>query len=182
MRLIAVPAAGARRLSCFIKCDSRGMSEESPRSPTEPMATMSRTASRRGEESTSVRIHLVRHAVRRLVVAPCGDVAGRRTKRLVPVRRHRRLVSEDVVRVAHNIAVCVTRGDTGGRVWIVGGHRHEAHSPSSMSSCTSGCPDESSWLVTEVKRRAQLLCRCSLPNAQRAYSRRFELMVQPSIL
>ena len=38
MRLIAASAAGARRLSHFIKCDSRGMSEESPRSPREPMA------------------------------------------------------------------------------------------------------------------------------------------------
>ena len=39
MRLIAASAAGARRPSCFIKCDSRGMSEESPISPIEPMQT-----------------------------------------------------------------------------------------------------------------------------------------------
>ena len=73
MRLIAASAAGARRLSHFIKCDSRGMSEKSPRSPTEPMAigaSRDRTTSSAGDCLTASN---PLHHWRQLHILPSGE-------------------------------------------------------------------------------------------------------------
>ena len=57
------------------------------------------------------------------------------------------------------------------------GHRHGDQSPPPMLSCTSGCPDESSWFVTEVKYSLSGRTQLGLSMAKMAKARRFELVL-----